>query len=125
MQLPRPEVIEYSPDELPTEIQRLSAFAPLMSQLRRCALESARVGESCGAALAVAPAAPGVELAQLERFQRLMRQDGWSVQPARMCYDRLYARDRIALAHGSACRELRLLSLLLFRLYEEVPATPH
>ncbi len=53
----------------------------------------------------------------LLRFKGLMAQDGQAVHVARMCYDRLYAYDRIAQAHASASDPLRRLALELFQAY--------
>jgi hypothetical protein len=53
----------------------------------------------------------------LLRFKTLMKNEGQAVQVARMCYDRLYACDRIALAHASASDPLRRLALELFQAY--------
>lgn len=120
MLLPRPEVTEHLPDELPTEFRCVSAFAPLMSAWQQAQ-------EAHGASpdhRSAAPAAPRLERAVLERFQRLMAAEGWPVQRLRMCYDRLYARERIALGHGSASWPLRQLSLQLARHYDE-PAALH
>lgn len=46
-----------------------------------------------------------------------MEREGTAVQAQRMRYDRRYALERIALAHGSADLGLRGLALTLFELY--------
>jgi len=51
------------------------------------------------------------------RFKTLMKLEGQSVHVARMCYDRLYAYERIAQAHASASDPLRRLALELFQAY--------
>lgn len=121
MLLPRPEVFEHRPDELPTEFRALSVFAPLMMDLPSPSAAATEPAAPRGPvpAEAVIPAAPGLELATLERFQRLMSAEGWPVQIQRMCFDRLYARERIALGHTSASWHLRQLSLQLFRHYDD------
>lgn len=94
------------------------------------ALEDAPEGASTTPTVAAwlhpdrAPAAPGVQLEQLERFKGLMAEQGWPVHVARMLFDRLYAFDRIVLAHTSADGPLRALALDLFRLYQQRGA-PH
>lgn len=141
--LPRPEVTEFYPDDLPTEFRCVSAFAPLMagvsdpacpagwSASRRVQapppepprpLESLHSPHSAlRRGRAMAPAAPGLELALLERFQRLMAAEGLPVQLARMGYDRLYALDRLTLGCRSASQPLLQLSRQLWRLYDERP----
>jgi hypothetical protein len=175
--LPRPEVTEFSPDDLPTEFRCVSAFAPLMAaaaptlpaartaartspmpppgrpstppefdrlvvrpltrpanrlapwpSARPAAAQTSAVRglsqPSAGAAAtgaAVAPAAPGLELTLLARFQQLMAAEGLPVQLARMGYDRLYARDRLTLGCRSNSEPLLQLSRQLWRLYDERP----
>ncbi len=53
----------------------------------------------------------------LLRFKSLMAADGQPVQLARLCYDRLYAYERIAVAHSSGDQALRHLALELFQIY--------
>jgi hypothetical protein len=53
----------------------------------------------------------------LLRFRSMMVAEGQSVQLARMCFDRLYAYERIAAAHASASDPLRRLALELFQAY--------
>ena len=53
----------------------------------------------------------------LLRFKAMMGAEGQSVHVARMCYDRLYAYERIACAHASARDTLRRLALELFQAY--------
>lgn len=50
----------------------------------------------------------------LQRFHVLMASEGHPVQMTRMCFDRLYAFERIALAHASGDPALRQLALHLF-----------
>ena len=50
----------------------------------------------------------------LQRFHVLMASEGHPVQMTRMCFDRLYAYERIALAHASGDPALRELALQLF-----------
>lgn len=50
----------------------------------------------------------------LQRFHVLMAAEGHPVQMTRMCFDRLYAYERIALAHASNDEALRQLALQLF-----------
>ena len=65
---------------------------------------------SAGAGAPLDPAA-------LQRFKQLMAEERWPVQLARMCYDRLYAYERIAQAHASANGQLRAAALQLFHVY--------
>lgn len=59
-----------------------------------------------------------VTMSELQHFERLMQQEGASVQPTRMIYDRLYAFERLAKGHVSSNTELRELSLNLFESYQ-------
>ncbi|MDM4765927.1 hypothetical protein [Pelomonas sp. SE-A7] len=59
-----------------------------------------------------------VAMGELEHFQQLMADQGISVQPTRMIYDRLYAFERLAKGHASGHDELRELSLTLFESYQ-------
>jgi len=138
--LPRPEVTEFSPDDLPTEFRCVSAFAPLMTDLAAVRPPSAArplavprhqpappvlargPARATTSAAAVAPAAPGLELALIEHFQRLMAAEGLPVQLARMGYDRLYARERLTLGCRSASWPLLQLSRQLWHLYDEQPS---
>jgi len=134
--LPRPEVTEFFPDDLPTEFRCVSAFAPLMANLTAVRSPSASrpfsvpqhhpappvPTRATTRAAAVAPAAPGLELALIEHFQRLMAAEGLPVQLARMGYDRLYARERLTLGCRSASWPLLQLSRQLWRLYDEKPS---
>lgn len=67
------------------------------------------------------PARPGLGddpgMGALLRFKSLMAREGMTVHVARMCYDRLYAYERIALAHAGAQDPLRRLALELFQAY--------
>ena len=53
----------------------------------------------------------------LLRFKSLMAQEGKTVHLARLCYDKLYAYERIAAAHTSGDENLRRLALELFQIY--------
>jgi hypothetical protein len=63
------------------------------------------------------PVTGELSMAPLLHFRSLMAGEGQSVQLARMCYDRLYAHERIAVAHASAHDPLRRLALELFQAY--------
>jgi hypothetical protein len=67
------------------------------------------------------PGRPGLGddpgMGALLRFKSMMGQEGLSVHVARMCYDRLYAYERIACAQASAHDPLRRLALELFQAY--------
>ena len=65
------------------------------------------------------PGMPGGDLGlgALPRFKSLMAADGQDVHLARLCYDKLYAYERIAVAHASGGEELRRLALELFQIY--------
>ena len=121
LRLPQPEVFEHSVDELPSEWRTLSVFAPLMSRVPSVQDDGPvrRMPPQTQEASTWSPAAPGLEPKLLERFQALMAREGWFVHSARMRFDRLYARDRLALGHTSAAWDLRQLSLRLFRLYDD------
>ena len=66
------------------------------------------------------PAGVQLSVEALQDFKALMMLDGWPVQLARMCYDRLYAYERIAQAHASANDELRRVALQLFQAYHRL-----
>lgn len=53
----------------------------------------------------------------LLRFKSLMAAEGQTVHLARLCYDKLYAYERIAAAHASSDEDLRRLALELFQIY--------
>lgn len=80
------------------------ARLPFMAGLDTEALASLPLGAAGGDA--------GVQA--LQRFHVLMATEGHPVQITRMCFDRLYAYERIALAHASSDPTLRQLALQLF-----------
>src|SRR5471032_2063825 len=53
----------------------------------------------------------------LLRFKSMMAVEGHTVHLARLCYDKLYAYERIAAAHTSGDEGLRRLALELFQIY--------
>ena len=53
----------------------------------------------------------------LLRFKSMMAVEGQTVHLARLCYDKLYAYERIAAAHASDNDSLRRLALELFQIY--------
>ena len=53
----------------------------------------------------------------LLRFKSMMALEGQAVHLARLCYDKLYAYERIAAAHASSDENLRRLALELFQIY--------
>jgi hypothetical protein len=53
----------------------------------------------------------------LLRCKSGMAVDGQAVHLARLCYDKLYAYERIAAAHASNDENLRRLALELFQIY--------
>jgi len=53
----------------------------------------------------------------LLRFKSLMAHEGQPVHLARLCYDKLYAYERIAAAHACSDEGLRRLALELFQIY--------
>ena len=53
----------------------------------------------------------------LLRFKSMMAAEGHAVHLARLCYDKLYAYERIAAAHASSDDALRRLALELFQIY--------
>jgi len=69
--------------------------------------------------------ARGLDMAALQHFKQLMAAERWPVQLARMCYDRLYAYERIAQAHASASDELRRVALQLFHTYHRLDQGAH
>ena len=58
-----------------------------------------------------------IDMSLLARFRARMRANGETTMVQRMRYDRRYAFERIALAHGSADELLRKLALQLFAAY--------
>lgn len=66
------------------------------------------------------PPAPVVPLPiiAMARFRRLMLGEGWAVDLARMCLDRSYAFECLALAHTSGDAGLRTAALDLFAAYD-------
>jgi hypothetical protein len=63
-----------------------------------------------------------VPVSRLADFRDLMAGEGWSVDLQRMCHDRLYAYERMALAHTSISDGLRRAAVTLFADYERLPA---
>lgn len=59
-----------------------------------------------------------LDMGLLASFQDRMQAAGQAVQVHRMRYDRQYAFDRIASAHGSDDALLRKLALMLFETYQ-------
>jgi hypothetical protein len=53
----------------------------------------------------------------LLRFKSMMAVEGHTVHLARLCYDKLYAYERIATAHSCSDDGLRRLALELFQIY--------
>ena len=53
----------------------------------------------------------------LLRFKSMMAAEGQTVHLARLCYDKLYAYERIAAAHACSDEGLRHLALELFQIY--------
>jgi len=91
-----------------------------MLPVRACTPDAAAVAE--GDAVDVRPArptraVPGIEwqMGAVLRFKSMMAAEGHAVQVARMCFDRRYAFERIALAHTSSRDPLRRLALELFQ----------
>ena len=115
--IPRPEVIEYDQNELPSEFARLSAFAPLYGS-EFAPTEPARA-PSVAQWLSPAhdPVAPELDFPRLDRFKNLMNAHGWPVHTARMLFDRKYAYDRLVLASSSQDAELRRFATELFGVY--------
>ncbi len=64
------------------------------------------------------PLVARVSVIALARFRRLMASEGWAVDLARMCCDRIYAYECIAQAHTSATERLRRVALDLFAAYD-------
>lgn len=102
----------------------LSAYAPLVAQWRASA-EQRQVDLQALDQAAAEPAHPHeaaltawLDTRKVDRFCRLMGQEGWSVQSARVRFDPLYAREILSLGHSSPSADLRRLALELFRLYE-------
>ena len=59
----------------------------------------------------------------LLRFKSMMAHEGQTVHLARLCYDKLYAYERIAAAHASSDENLRRLALELFQIYHRRATT--
>ena len=66
------------------------------------------------------PTGVHLSVAALLQFKQLMAREHWPVHVARMCYDRLYAYERIAQAHASADAPLRRVALQLFQAYHRL-----
>lgn len=64
------------------------------------------------------PLVAEVPIDMLASFARLMTGEGWHVDLARMCLDRLYAYERIAQAHTSAQDKLRSVAVDMFAAYD-------
>ncbi|AKJ28076.1 hypothetical protein [Caldimonas brevitalea] len=108
--LPLPDVIEYSPEELPTEFGG-SAFAALRAPCAETAPGPiVEVLQPSHAAVL-----PSSDLLLLARFKELMAAHGWPVQIARMMFDRVYAFERIALARICQDDTLQAMALELFK----------
>ena len=65
------------------------------------------------------PIAGPVDGGDLQLLATLMAQEKIALQPTRMLYDRLYACERLALAHASANSALRALAMRLFNGYQQ------
>lgn len=65
------------------------------------------------------PIAGPVGGGDLQQLAALMAQEQIALQPTRMMYDRLYACERLALAHASANPALRELAMRLFNDYQQ------
>lgn len=96
---PRPTPVEFLPFEAPS------------------ALGSRPVRATSLLSGGVAGTAEELGIGALMRFKTMMAADGQPVHLARLCYDRLYAYERIAVAHTSADEPLRRLALELFQIY--------
>jgi len=59
-----------------------------------------------------------IDMAELQAFSRLMEAQGLPLQATRMIYDRLYAFDCLALAHGSGSEALQRMALHIFDAYQ-------
>lgn len=73
------------------------------------------LADEAGAPLPLGVAGGGAGMQALQQFRTLMATQGHGVQVARMCFDRLYAYERIALAHAGSDPALRELALQLFQ----------
>lgn len=60
----------------------------------------------------------GRAASRLQLFHALMQVQGWHVDTQRMLYDRVYACERLALAHTCSDDALRALSVELFGQYQ-------
>ncbi len=80
-------------------------------------LEPARQSRAASLLAGVGAPAEDLGIGALLRFKSLMAADGQHVHLARLCYDKLYAYERIAAAHASASDDLRRLALELFQIY--------
>ena len=66
---------------------------------------------------AQAPVLP-LPIIQMASFRRQMLREGWDIDLARMCIDRGYACECLALAHTSGDQRLRQAALSLFAAYD-------
>jgi len=93
---------------------------PEVTELRQMPLEFLPIDLLAGSAPAPAsrlPVGTALDMGALLRFKSLMALDAEPVSLARMCYDRLYAYERIAAAHASGRDPLKRLALELFQIY--------
>ena len=71
------------------------------------------------------PLVGDVTVLVLARLRQLMAVEGCTLDLPRICVDRLYAFERIAIAHTSANPQLRELALALFSAYQREPDLLH
>lgn len=111
--LPPPVIADYRrtvPVDLVTEFDD-AHFAP--------------IEELHAATAAHGPATPlAVDLWTLVQFKSLMQREGWTLQVSRMIFDRVYAHERLAFAHGSASDVLRRLAMDIFRRMHDSDGEP-
>ena len=81
---------------------------------RDSAVTHAGMGNALLATLPLGATGGDAGMQTLQLFRELMASHGHVVQVARMCFDRLYAYERIALAHANGDAALRGLALQLF-----------
>jgi hypothetical protein len=84
-----------------------------------CAERGVPAPEGLAHPFATCPAAApaDIEMGALLRFKSHMALQGQPVQVARMCFDRLYAYERIASAHATGADPLQRMALELFQAY--------
>jgi hypothetical protein len=116
LEIRHPEVNAMSPVPQINDLQQIpSDFLPFDAAL---AARAPRASRSQVAGFSTTHMqAEELGVGALLRFKSMMALEGQTVHLARLCYDKLYAYERIAAAHTSGDENLRRLALELFQIY--------